>query len=498
MTGSVPSVPLTTKAPVAPMDINNSSALMPSALSNGGWDWLNGWGAFTRIQEPFTGAWQRNQELNCTTVLTYYAVYACINLIASDIGKLRLRLIKYEDDDEEIFTEENVPAFSPVLRVPNRYQTRQQFIEHWMCSKLIAGNTYVLKGRSDRNTVEEMHILHPGRVRPMVSELDGSIWYQCSFDPLSGLQKQDALIPDSEIIHDRFPPLGGHPLCGVSPITACGLAALQGLNIQRSSNILFANGARPSGTLTAPGTLSKDTTRRMKEDWETNYSGNNVGKIAVLSDGLKYESIQVSASDSQLIGQLKMTAEMVCTAFLVPPHKISIGQMPNYNNIEALDQNYYSGCLQKHIESIEALLDKGLGLEKTSLPYATNFCLDDLLKMDTSTKIKTYGDAVKGGIYTTNEAREKFGLGEKPGGDAVLVQQQMFSIEAIAKRDAKDDPFASKGSATGQPGRPATPAANNNEPAPEQIPNEPQKLLPPPDTDWSRDTIMKGLRNAGA
>jgi hypothetical protein len=49
---------------------------------------------------------------------------------------------------------------------------------------------------------------------------------------------------------------------------------------------------------------------------------------------------------------------------------VGIGQPPTYNNIEALNQAYYSQCLQSLIESIELLLDEGLELPK---PLGTEF-----------------------------------------------------------------------------------------------------------------------------
>ena len=36
---------------------------------------------------------------------------------------------------------------------PNRYQTRIQFFETWLISKLRTGNAYVLKERDQRNVV---------------------------------------------------------------------------------------------------------------------------------------------------------------------------------------------------------------------------------------------------------------------------------------------------------------------------------------------------------
>lgn len=449
------------------------------------WDWLNNWMPST-IQEPFTGAWQRNMEVRVESILTYYAVFACVTLIAQDIGKLGLNVVKEKDD---IDTKVDVPAFSPVLRNPNHFQTRQQFIESWLVSKLTQGNTYALKERDNRNIVRALYVLNPYITKPKIAD-DGSIWYSLSVDKLSGIDTTNVMVPASEMIHDVYTPLS-HPLCGTSPITACWLPALQGMNIQRSSSKFFANGAKPSGILTSPGTIPETTAKRLKEQWEANYTGNNIGKVAVLGDGLKYEGIMISAQDSQLINQLKLTAEQICTAFHVPPHKISIGQMPNYNNIEALDQQYYSQCLQTLIEAIESLLDKGLALD--SAGYGSEFDLDDLLRMDTSTQIKTWGEAVSKGIMAPNEAREKINLPPVSGGDTPYLQQQNYSLAALDKRDSKDDPFATNKPAVTP--KPAQPAPGQQE---QITPPEPQKALPPPQSSWEFEDVLKGYRDAAA
>ena len=71
-----------------------------------------------------------------------------------------------------------------------------------------------------------------------------------------------------------------HPLVGVSPIHACGLAAVQGIRIQSNSAQVFGNGSNPGGILTAPGALSDETAKRLKAHSDSNYTGANVGKVA--------------------------------------------------------------------------------------------------------------------------------------------------------------------------------------------------------------------------
>lgn len=403
------------------------SSTPTSGRGRGGW--------FNVIKEPFTGAWQQNQELRRDDILAYHAVYACITLIANDISKLGVRLV--QKDENDIWVPTTNPAYSPVLRKPNRYQTRTQFFESWVLSILMDGNTYVLKERDNRNVVTSLYILDPLRVQPMVAD-DGSIFYQLDVDSLSGVL-EPVMVPDSEIIHDRTNPFY-HPLCGISPIYACALPVLQGTEIQKNSASFFKNHSRPGGILTAPGAVSDDTVQQLRNYWETNYTGNNAGKVAVLADGLTYKSFDVqSAANSQVIEQLKWTAEVVCSVFHVPPYKIGVGSAPTSGNIQSEQVRYYGDALHKRIEDMEILLDEGLNMSSN---IGVEFEIDTLLRMDSKTMMETQEIGVGAGIIKLNEARKIMNKPPMEGGDTAYLQQQNYAVSALAKRDAKEDPFA--------------------------------------------------------
>lgn len=414
-------------------------------------DARGGW--FPIIRESFGGAWQTNVTIDYNTVVSNHAVFACMTLIARDIAKLRVKLV--QKDDDAIWTEVSNPAYSPVLRRPNTYQTRIQFFEHWVLSKLMRGNTYVLKQRDNRRVVTALYILDPNLVRPMVSD-DGEVFYDLNIDSMSGVAER-VVVPASEIIHDRFNCLF-HPLVGLSPIFANGLAATQGITIQKDATWFFGNKSIPGGVLTAPGAISNDTATRLKTAWETNYSGENAGKIAVLGDGLTFSQMQISAADSQMIEQLKWTAEIICSTYHVPPYKIGIGQMPTYNNIQALNLEYYTQALQSLIEDLELCLDEGLN---TGESLGTEFDLDGLLRMDTKTQIEVIEKGVGSGVMKPNEARKKLDLKPVKGGDTPYLQQQNYSLAALDQRD-RNNPFAKPEPA------PAAPANTDEMPAADQ------------------------------
>lgn len=386
-----------------------------------------GW--FGMIMEPFTGGWQRNQELNSDDIRSFFAIYSCITLIAGDISKLRARVMALGGDG--IMVELATPA---ALKRPNRYQNHIQFKQWWETSKLSHGNTYGLKHRDRTGKVEAIYILDPTRVRPLIAD-DGAVYYQLSADALNGIDEAEVVVPASEIIHDRYQPQT-HPLIGVSPIAAAALSGKLGLRIQQDSQTFFGNGARPGGILVAPGAISEDTANRLKKHWDDNYSGANSGKVAVLGDGLKFEPMRATSVDSQLVEQLKLSAEVVCSCFHVPPFKIGFGSLPS-GKVEEMNLIYYSDCLQVLIEEFEQCMTDGLALPDSR---SVELDIDSLWRMDSESKFRMLSEAIKG-VMAPNEARRRVNLKPVEGGESVYMQQQNYSLEALAKRDANPDPF---------------------------------------------------------
>jgi phage portal protein BeeE len=98
------------------------------------------------------------------------------------------------------------------------------------------------------------------------------------------------------------------------------------------------------------------------------------------------------------------------------------------------------------IESIEVCLDEGLGTGET---LGTEFDTDNLLRMDSVTQM----DVLEKGrnYFSPDEGRARLSLPPTPGGKVVYRQQQDFSLAALAKRDAKEDPFGKEAPAAPPP-----------------------------------------------
>jgi HK97 family phage portal protein len=393
---------------------------------------LNSGGGWVPVSEPSMGAWQKNQELQRTDLISFHAVFSCTSLISSDIGKLNF-LTKMPKNG---VLQQAAHPVNDLIKTPNTFQNQQQFFENWVSSKVLRGNTYVLKMRDIFGDIYRLLVLNPDRVKPLISDV-GEVFYQISSDKLFNLST-DLIVPASEIIHDRYNCFY-HPLVGLSPITACAMSVGQGLSIQSNSTAFFNNMSRPSGILSSPNAVSKDKAKEIRDRWNENYSGGKLGQTAVIGDGMTYQQISIASSDAQLIEQLKMTTEIVCSVFHVPSFKVGVGAIPGGQKISDLNEIYYSDCLQHYIEAIENLLTQHLEVDQG---YVVEADIKALIRMDGSSQMSYLVEGVKGGIFAPDEARAEVGLQPVEGGSSPLMQQQNYSLAALAKRDARDDPFS--------------------------------------------------------
>lgn len=392
--------------------------------------WRDGW---RRIHEPYAGAWQQNVEEKQGTVLCYPTLYACLNRISQDIGKLPFLLKELQSNGTEMVVDN--PAYSPVLKKPNHYQTAQQFREAWALSRMIHGNTYVLKGRDDRNVVTRLYVLDPCRVLPLVSD-SGDVYYQINYTTSENLlpanyPAEQLIVPAREIIHDRLNCFH-HQLIGVPPVCAAHWAAVKNLKILKSSAQFFSNNAQPGGILTVPAGLSDEDAQAVKDYWATAYSGDNAGKIAVVGADLKFTSFSMNSVDSQLVEQMRYSDEQICQAFGIPPFKIGIGSIPSGLSVDAINLLYRDDALSGQIESMENLLDDAL-----SLSPRLGVWMDDgpLLRMDVGKQAEVETKLVGGKIKTPDEARRRFNLAPTGGGGTLWGQHQDYPLGTLAERN---------------------------------------------------------------
>lgn len=396
-------------------------------------------GGWQKILEPHAGAWQRNVEETTGDTLCYPTLYSCLSRISQDIGKLPFRVMR---ESEGIKTPQPIAAKFSALKKPNHYQTTLQFLVCWVLSLLTDGNTYVLRARDGAGNVIALHVLDPDRVKPLVSP-SGDVFYELYGGDYGGLIPAPPsitgidgtlVVPAADIIHDRYTTLH-HPLVGVPPVCAAYWPAVKNLKILRNSASFFNNGAQASGILTAPAGMTDSDAAEIKEYWNTNFSGDNSGKVAVIGADMKYTAFSMKAIDSQMVEQMKYSDEQICQAFGISPYKIGIGQPPGGWKSDDVNVEYYGDVLSPIIEGMEALLNAGL-----EVPDGVTIELDTspLWRMDEGKQAEVQSTLVSGKIKTPDEARKSLNLAPTGGGDTLWGQNQDYPLGMLADRKEWD------------------------------------------------------------
>ncbi len=419
---------------------------------------FGGIGGFAR--ETFAGAWQSWDRYGENGVperspLAHSAVYTSINVISSDIAKLPLRIMRKRASGGG----REIHSKHPLMRVlskPNRYQTSLQFIQNYLASKLWTGNVYVLLFRDARGVVNEMHVLDPNTVTPAVT-VEGDVWYLVKATNLNKLT-EDTHIPARDILHDRAVTIW-HPLIGVSPLFSAAVSASVGNRIAGHADSFFKHMSRASGVLSAPADIPPATADRLKKEWDNNYAGTGFGKVAVLGAGLEWKPLTMTATDAQLIEQMRWSVEDVGRVYRVPAFMLGETKV-TYRNSEQLSRMYFNGCLSYHIEAMEQCFQAKfeLGSEED---LSIEFDLAPLFRMETDLRYATHAKALTSGIKSINEVRAEEDLPPVKGGEEPRLQMQYIPLSLADKPPAN------------QPGLPApTPAPA---PAPEPAPAPPSK-----------------------
>ena len=358
--------------------------------------------------------------------LAFPAVYASIDVISSDIARLPMKHFK---DDGESRVEQRDSRVVKVLDRPNDYQTGADMMKALIASQLFRGNGYLFPRRNRRTEINELHCLYPDHVWPQRSGSD--YFYRVSAEPQADLEA-DSMVPPRELMHHRMMYFGD-PLCGLSPMVAAATSSAAGLAILNSSARFFRKMARPSGVLQSAQRIDRRFAEEVKERWRRVYAGEEgAGDVAVLEQGLEWKPLTMTAVDAQLIDQLRYSVEDVARVYRLPLFMLGDLSKVSYNSSEQLTRIYWMGCLSAHMNSLEWRLSQFFGMDGRR--EYLEFDLDELFRTEMQARVEALAKAVQGGIRTPNEARRIEGLNAVPGGDKIMMQQQMWPVETLVGR----------------------------------------------------------------
>lgn len=372
------------------------------------------------------------------TAMTVSAIYRAVVLRSQDVARCTPILFKETADGTRQKIAAADHAVARLFKRPNRVQTWLEYMRDTWASYLLRGNAYAAILRDQYGDPTELIWINPDAVM-ILEAVDGSWFYNVNrigLFQMAMLQNFPIAIPAEDVLHFRG--LSFNMLVGASTI---GLARdviglEQGLSQQQSRWI--NNGARPSGVLETDHKLDEDTARRLKQQWEEFQAGvQNVGRTAVLEEGLKWKELQLTAVDLEFIKQRDLSIQDVARFFGVPTRKLYQPESARGNIIIQEDQAYINETVAPDLQLCEQKMVQAFDLDEDELGVFMDQAV--LLRADPQTRYNLGRIGKLSGLITTNEWRRAENMPTMEGGDVLMQPVNLAPFGSDMSGTAPDD-----------------------------------------------------------
>lgn len=338
--------------------------------------------------------------------LQIVTVYACVRVIAETLGMLPINL--YDTSDKNKVKLADHPLTRCLAISPNSYQTSAEFMEYLATSVCLEGNFYAQIIRNSDGQVCELWPLDPYSVGVYQDSQNSKVYY--SFKTKNG-----KLIKTTErdIFHVKIFSLDGYK--GVSALTyARSILNLENKMTEYANNV-FTNGSICNGAICVPTKLNQDAYADTQDVIEEQFAGSGMRPM-LLEGGATWQSIQISAQDSQFLETRRFNREEIAKIFRVPAHMVGDMEHSTFSNIEHQSLEFMTNTMSPYLRKIEQRIVKQLLSEEEQKIYKPRFNLASALKGDLNSRYSAYNTAINCGILCPDEIREVEDLPPRPDG----------------------------------------------------------------------------------
>ena len=380
------------------------------------------------------------QDLAKDGYLQNAIVYRCVNEIAKGASSVPFIL---KSGDQII---EQHPLLDLLAR-PNPLQSYSEFFSSLYSYILLSGNAYVLKVGNDGGAPRELHQLRPDRIEIK----GGGNPIPEKYEYVINGRVQDTYYVDqdngfSELKHIKlWNPLDDY--YGCSPLSAASMQVDQHNMASKHNVNLLNNGARPSGAVVFKPkdesgfavNLSEAQRQQLLTDLNNRFSGTaNAGRPMLLEGDFDWKEMGLSPKDMDFLNLKHMSATNIAMCFGVPSQLVGVPDAQTYANVSEARLALYEETIIPYLRKIESDLNEWL-VPMYGDQYHLEFDVDSIPALSERRR-KIYENvtsAVREGVMTRNEAREKIGLEPIEGADGLYISANLFPLtdEAVPQPD---------------------------------------------------------------
>lgn len=362
-----------------------------------------------------------NNRLLASQVYTGW-VAKCVKAISEEVGRMELTLYKRVGTKIEAVNEHPV---LDLLKYVNEFFTGYQLFERLQSNLELYGNEYWYVERKSKNGPPvRIYPLRPDAVTPK----KGKFYVEYYAYNYNGQAFNLGL---DDVVHFKtFNP--NSDIVGLSTIETARVTIETDYFSKEYTKKFYQNDATPAGVLSIQDEVDQDKADQIRNKWNEMFSGwRRAFKVAVLSGGVKYESISSKHSDMQYVEQSKMNRDDILAMFGVPKTVIGVVEDVNFASAKAANYVFSSRCIYPKEQRIADQLTEFL------LPM---FGVDDMwfevkspVQEDKLESAQVNQIKFTNGQLSINEWRKQDGLPPVENGDQVFLPFSLTPFTSVTK-----------------------------------------------------------------
>jgi HK97 family phage portal protein len=390
-------------------------------------NWFGSIGATTQSRgkqdtRPIINVNKSAPDVGIDGAMQISSVWAAIELLSDNIASLPLFVYKnLKDGKRELARGEQL--YRMLHDSPNSRHTPMEFWVYLIMNYVLRGNAYCRLERNSKGEVTAMWPLASDQVQVTVLD-DGTLVYEFTINGKVVVYGQDS------ILHFRDK---GNGVVGMSRLDYMRSSISIAINAQNTTSNTYANNNKRPGVFMIDKTLTETQRNQIRENFKGLTEGGD-DDLLVLESGAKFEPLNMSPADVQMLETRKFSVEDIARWFGIP--SILINDLANrvpYGNNADLVEFFYKFKLRPMLVNFEQALRLRVLTTEQRVLYTVEFSIEGLLRASLKDRVEIYAKQVQNGLKTRNEVRQLENDPMEKGGDILTAQVNLAPLDMLGK-----------------------------------------------------------------
>ena len=348
-------------------------------------------------------------------------VWSCVWLLANTIATLPFFVYTQKDGMRELARDTMLWVI--LHNSPNSRMTPVEFWVAMLLNLILRGNAYARIERDENGEAESLWPMAADQVEMHILD-DGRVAYKYYIGGNVAVLSEDSVLHIKEI---------GNGTIGFARLDYMRATTTEAANAQKEANKLFANGGKPTGILMIDRVLKDDQRKAIKANFADLAEG-DTSRIKLLEADMKYQQINLTPQDQQLLDTRKFTVEEICRWFSVPPVMVGHSNVTAWGSgVEQIIEGFFKSTIRPALVRIEQAVTKRVLTPAQRATLTVEISFDALLRANLKDRMEIYAKGVQNGLKTRNECRQLENDPPIKGGDELTAQTNLAPLRMLGQ-----------------------------------------------------------------